>query len=165
MTKSKDMVGRRFGQLVVIELAGKTTNYQKKWLCHCDCGGSRIIRGDALRLGEARSCGCMMGVTHGYTRTGQHHYLYETWHTMLRRCRDPNQQDYKNYGARGITVCERWNDFAVFLADMGERPPGHTLDRIDNDREYSPANCRWATLSEQSKNQRPRERNSKGQFC
>jgi hypothetical protein len=89
---------------------------------------------------------------------------------MLRRCRDPRYKDYRNYGARGITVCERWNDFAVFLADViseiGERPPGLTLDRYpDNNGNYEPGNVRWGTQSEQAINRRERKRNDKGQFC
>ena len=82
------------------------------------------------------------------------HYLYTTWKSMRDRCLCPTNEKYDRYGGRGITICDRWSDFALFLEDMGERPPGHTLDRVDNDGNYEPDNCRWATPAQQTSNQR-----------
>jgi hypothetical protein len=154
MPDPQNMVGRRFGQFEVIEFVCKTVNHQKKWLCHCNCGGIRIVRGDKLRSGKTRSCGCQHGnFQHGHARNGKEHPLYHAWSSMHRRCRDPNQKDYKRYGGRGIKVCERWNDFALFLADVGERPLGHSLDRYpDCNGDYEPSNVRWATPKQQAQN-------------
>jgi hypothetical protein len=157
MPNPQNMVGRRFGQFVINELAGKTANHQKKWLCHCDCGGSRIVRGDKLRSGKTRSCGCKHGnFHHGHASNGKEHPLYWAWLAMRRRCQDPSRKDYERYGGRGIKVCERWNEFTNFLADVGERPaPGMSIDRYpDNDGNYEPGNVRWATPTEQVRNRR-----------
>jgi len=149
MPKALDLTGVRFGSLVAISRRrrpGKTA-----WLCWCDCGGEVVVITDSIRSERTRSCGCLhksLHTTHGMhgTRT------YKTWEGMLARCRNHNNRGYKRYGGRGITICPRWQCFENFLADMGERPPAMSLDRIDNDGNYEPCNCRWATDEQQLNN-------------
>lgn len=158
----EQMVGRRFGRLVVLS-PGMAKGRRLTWVCRCDCGATTgSILGKSLRNGDTRSCGCLhkeQNITHGMSHTA----IYKRWASMLQRCRDKNHVSYPNYGGRGIDVCRRWEKFENFLADMGEPPPGTSLDRVDNDGPYEPGNVRWATLSEQRNNRRPRRalRNSK----
>jgi hypothetical protein len=152
-----DLSGQRFGQLLVLRRADKTdSKHNSYWLCRCDCGKLKTVRGGNLKH-QTRSCGCLMAgnnLVHGHTRNRKWTPTYRTWITMLHRSTTKNQKDdhWKHYAGRGITVCERWRSFENFLADMGERPEGRSIDRIDNDKGYYPENCRWATPKEQNAN-------------
>lgn len=152
-----DLTGRVFGYLTVHEPMRSSTHKQMHWRCTCRCGAEIFPSGHALRTGHAKSCGCYSHEqhanrlrTHGMRRTK----VYAVWCTMHRRCKNPSQQSFKYYGARGIGVDPRWDSFEHFFADMGEPPTGMTLDRIDNEKNYGPDNCRWATHSMQSNNTR-----------
>lgn len=172
--KPEDLVGQRFGRLVVVSIAAGSlkSKYRLRWLTHCDCGGTRIARPDALKSGLTRSCGCLQrevaaatlrryyadggqhALKHGHAK-GKPSPTYSSWVAMRQRCHNPKSAKYPRYGGRGIQVCQRWRDsFEVFLADMGERPDGKTLDRIDPAGHYEPGNCRWATPYEQWLNRR-----------
>ena len=156
----KDMTGQRFGKLIVISFS-----YIRKgkayWLCICDCkkGKVVIVRGTNLRMGHPKSCGWCGGypgaVRHGDCVRGKTKE-YQAWSDMLQRCYNPNCKDYKNYGGRGITVCDRWlHSYENFLKDMGRAPgKGYSIDRINNNGNYDPGNCRWATSSQQNSNKR-----------
>lgn len=120
----------------------------------CQCGNKFVSRKDAIKSGQTVSCGCYNAAritTHGLSKTPE----YKAWQEMLQRCLNPVCTSYKNYGGRGITVCQQWRDFYCFILDMGKRPsPKHSLDRKMNDRGYYPDNCRWATRSQQQQNKR-----------
>lgn len=162
-----DLTGKRFGHWTVLALHPATLlalhpeRYpgRARWLCRCDCGVECVLFGEALRRGAPRNC-CGR-LRHGHCRNGRPTRIYETWHSMMQRCYNPTLRAYAYYGGRGISVCERWHSFVNFLADMGEPPPGLSIDRYpNNDGNYEPGNCRWATPSEQAQNQR-RQKNGK----
>lgn len=153
-----DLDGKKFGKLQVLGFS-RIKDRHAAWLCLCDCGITKEVLGLNLRRGHAKSCGCITKEqlkTHGYSRKSIYKQEYQAWQGMIQRCTNEKNPAYKNYGGRGIKVCAEWRyDFPKFLADMGPKPdPVYSLDRIDNDGNYEPTNCRWAEKSVQSKNRR-----------
>lgn len=149
--------GERYGRLVISHEVQSPVKGHRMFVCNCDCGSTVTARLNGLRTGNTKSCGCLMrertatiNRTHGGTGTRTH----ARWKSMMARATNPNIVGAKHYSLRGITVCERWRQYENFLADMGECPINHTLDRIDNDQGYQPGNCRWATVQEQGRNKR-----------
>lgn len=150
------MSGRRFGAWLVLQRAASRNTFVY-WLCRCDCGTESELSGSALRQGKTKSCGCKKEELRELTFTGHRETRSPTWNSWLamrHRCANPNDPSYPRYGGRGIRVCERWESYDNFVADMGHRPEGTTLDRIDNAGNYEPGNCKWSTPSEQSRNRR-----------
>lgn len=146
--------GRRFGKLVAVSRVPKSqTMPEAGWHCECDCGKSKTVYTYHLTSGSTRSCGCARIArltTHGQNGSKTH----QAWRNMRWRCSNPNNPGYKHYGGRGIKVCDRWKSFANFRSDMGDAPVGLTLERINNDGDYEPGNCRWATYKDQLRNRR-----------
>jgi hypothetical protein len=162
-----DLTGQTFGRWLV-QSKSQQRDGRAYWNCVCVCGTSRKVASRGLRSGESRSCGCLNNelvvvntakfkFKHGHALGHTMTRTYSSWVSMRRRCLNPTDKDFARYGGRGITICERWTTYENFLADMGERPEGKTLDRYpDKNGNYENGNVRWATPEEQANNRRPR---------
>lgn len=164
--KNIDLTGQRFGRLTVTRREGSDPiSQQKRWLCACDCGTTVFRTGNVLKRKGISNCGCLTSDlksgnsysrTHGHSgSSGKASREYVTWCSMIQRCTNQKHASFKNYGGRGVSVYASWiASFDQFLADMGPRPNGHSIDRINHDGDYEPTNCRWASKEDQQNNRR-----------
>ena len=157
MGKIINMIGQKYAKLTVLSQVGVNKSGEKMYECLCECGNIKVIRGNSIRRGLTTSCGCYRS-QYISNKNKSHEQCdnptYKSWTAMKSRCLNPNTVAYQNYGGRGIKICDEWMDFNNFLRDMGDKPKGKTLDRIDVNGNYEPSNCRWASVKEQNRNTR-----------
>jgi hypothetical protein len=157
-----DLTGMKFGQLTVLRLA-EPKNEKRRWECQCSCGKITVVTTDHVKSGHTASCGCLKSTGKAYKHGMSRSRLYQVWESMKQRCLNPRDAGFKNYGGRGIKICDRWRygedgwtGFECFISDMGFKPTDkHSIDRINNNSNYEPGNCRWALPSMQVRNRRP----------
>lgn len=157
--KIADCTGQKFGMLTAVSLVERRESRNHLWLWSCECGGTSVSGVRDVKKGHTKSCGCLQrasvvarNLRHGASFSERQ--TYRSWKDMRSRCNNPNDSDYSDYGGRGISICGRWGNFVTFLADMGSRPVGATLDRINVNGNYEPGNCRWADAMTQANNKR-----------
>lgn len=155
---ASDLTGQKFGRWTILSLAGKSARGKSLWQAVCECGTSRSVEGSNLRSGGSRSCGCLkddlarIRLSKGFDTSSSE---YKSWYHFKERCNNPNNKDYASYGGRGISYQKSWDVYANFLKDMGPKPvPGLELERKNNNKNYTKANCRWASRKEQNRNKR-----------
>lgn len=156
MSKLIDLTNQRFEKLTVLKRVENGIHGNARWECLCECGKTTIVDARNLRSGAVKSCGCLRQVSYNVTHNSSGTSLYQMWRSMLYRCENPKHTAYKSYGQRGICVCEEWHDFLVFKKWVEETKPSGkvTLDRIDNNKGYTPDNCKWSSPKEQAHNRR-----------
>jgi hypothetical protein len=158
MTKKLDITGNRYWRLTVKSFSHTDKFRSSYWNCDCECGNTVVVRIAELTRGGTKSCGCWQSDT--ITRINTRHGMskmpeYKVWTQMRQRCSNPKNKNFFHYGGRGISVCKRWDDFSLFISDMGSRPSIiHSIERVNNSGNYEPSNCRWATMKEQCRNKR-----------
>jgi len=159
MPKIKDLTGKKFGKLAVLEFIG-ISKHVAKWLCRCECGNITVVTCGSLRNGHTQSCGCLRDektIEHNTTHGLSDHPLYPVWNDMRKRCKNKNAKRYKDYGGRGIKICEEWGktpELFIKWAEQNGYKEGLTIDRIDNNSDYCPKNCTFSTMAEQNNNKR-----------